>query len=112
MGKVIRFNGHSLKPISKEIAVDKSAAAAIDEWRNKERSIAMTNEEWGYLLTFLRISKPYFQNQLDAWEELSKQNPIRPDGSPIYPHAKDNHEKFRTMKAVVERFASKVEGLA
>jgi len=73
----------------------------------EKRAVALTEEEWTDLTTYILMTTKTRLDEAEAWEKLAAEK--CPDGSPRFPKAADNALFWREMSAKLERIRKQID---
>lgn len=76
----------------------KSTSAA--SWQDEPLFIALTVSQWNDLTMYINLSTNFRQNELDAWERLSRETNL--DGTAAFPNAASNAQFLRNLNESIE----------
>lgn len=76
-------------------------------WRQKERAVTLTNDEWSTLTTYILMSANYRAREAETWEKLASEK--KDNGEPRFIHAESNARFWREEDAVLEQIRKKID---
>lgn len=111
---------YEIEAENKELAIEKAdelwanrIPRVIDEgektWEQQERTISLTNAQWGRLTTFLLMSTQYREGELEAWEKLATEK--NDDGTPTFKNAENNAAFWRGMIEDIAEIRESIDGV-
>ncbi len=84
-----------------------AVAEKLRQWEQQEKTVTMTQKQWGILVNYLLMSTKYREGEADTWAQLAGEK--KEDGSPKYKHAAENAEYWRQLMADIEEIRKKIE---
>lgn len=79
----------------------------LKEFAARERSVTLTEKEWGDLSTYILMTTEYREKEQKAWRKLAEQK--LSDGTPIIPHAANNAAFWKDMDRKLDRIRRIIE---
>lgn len=81
----------------------------LETFGKEERTVTLTNNEWLWLTTYIRITTSHRMHEAEEWEELSAEK--KDDGTPRFKNAKGNAEFWWKMDAILKQISQKIHTL-
>ena len=85
-----------------------SHTQAQTEWKDEQRAVTLTNEDWNSLTCYLLMTTQYREGERDTWRKLAEETDD--SGNPVYKNARKNADFWQRQIELVERVRSAIDG--
>lgn len=84
-------------------------AADLKEWKERERAVTLTNDQWTTLTCYILMSTQHRKGEREAWEKLAAEK--NDDGTPTFKNAASNAEYYAELDAKLDAIRAAIDGI-